>query len=101
MSFENTTYDWRMRATVHPETARQDIVLVEINDSSIATLEPVFGRWPWPRVVHADIIDYLTRAKAKVIAYDVLFLDADTRAGFPVGDETLSGAESDRKLAGA
>ena len=79
VSLENASYDWRMRSSARPATAREDIVFVEINDSSIATLEPVFGRWPWPRVVHASMIDYLTRAKARVIAYDVLFLEGDSR----------------------
>ena len=50
-------------------------------------------------LLHAGIIDYLTRAKARVIAYDVLFLEGDTRASFPVGDRTMSGAESDAELA--
>lgn len=99
ISLENSTYDWRMRATARPATAREDIVFVEINDSSIAALEPAFGRWPWPRVVHAGIIDYLIRAKARVIAYDVLFLEADTRSSFPVGGRTMTGAESDAALA--
>lgn len=98
-SLENLTYDWRMRATARPDTARQDIVFVEINDSSIAALEPVFGRWPWPRVAHAGIIDFLSRAGAKVIAYDVLFLDADARAAFPIGDRQMTGADSDAALA--
>jgi adenylate cyclase len=50
-------------------------------------------------MVHAGIIDYLTRAKARVIAYDVLFLERDTRASFPVGNRTITGAESDAALA--
>lgn len=99
IGLENSSYDWRMRVTARPATAREDIVFVEINDSSIAALEPVFGRWPWPRVVHASIIDYLTRARARVIAYDVLFLEGDTRSSFPVGDRTMTGAESDAALA--
>ena len=86
VSLENATYDARLRATARPEQARRDIAFVEINDSSIAALEPVFGRWPWPRVVHASIVDFLARAGAKAIAYDVLFLEADSRAAFPVGD---------------
>lgn len=99
VSLENATYDARLRATARPGTARPDIALVEINDSSIAALEPVFGRWPWPRVVHASIIDFLARAGAKAIAYDVLFLEADTRSAFPAGDRTLTGAASDQALA--
>ena len=45
------------------------------------------------------LIDYLARAPAKVVAYDVLFTDADTRTGFEFGGTTWSGAESDKALA--
>lgn len=98
-ALENDAYDWRMRLEARPEAARPDIVFVEINDSSLAALEPVFGRWPWPRVVHASIIDYLTRAHARVIAYDVLFLEPDSRGAFQVGTGTMTGADSDAALA--
>ena len=41
----------------------------------------------------------LARAPAKVIAYDVVFSEPDTRTGFAFGGSTLSGAESDKTLA--
>lgn len=96
--FELTAFDRRVLATHDPADARDDIVIVEINESSMDTLEPVFGRWPWPRMVHAGVVDYLSRAGARVIAYDILFVDRDRRAGFPVGTRTLSGEESDQML---
>src|SRR5690606_17840753 len=70
---ENTTYDLRVRATAAPVPPSSPVVIVEINESSIRALEPVVGRWPWPRLVHASAIDYLKRSGAKVVAYDVLF----------------------------
>ena len=51
---ELKTYDWRMRATAGSATARDDIVLVTIDEESIRGLEPLVGRWPWPRLVHAE-----------------------------------------------
>ena len=98
-ALENSTYDWRLRLNASPASARSDIVFVEINDSSLAALEPVFGRWPWPRAVHAGIIDYLARAGARVIAYDVLFLEPDSRGAFAIGGETMTGSSSDAALA--
>ena len=56
---ELKTYDRRLRLTADPATARADIVLVEINEPSLRALEPVAGRWPWPRAVHASVIDFL------------------------------------------
>ena len=96
---ELRTYDWRLTHTAVPETARKDIAIVEIDEASLRSLQPNAGRWPWPRAVHSMLLDYLARAPAKVIAYDVIFSDADTRRGFDFGGSTMSGAESDRALA--
>jgi adenylate cyclase len=95
---ELKTYDWRMAQTARPETARQDIALVNIDEYSLRNLQKNAGRWPWPRAVHSMLIDYLASAPAKVIAYDVDFAEADTRRGFDFGDSTWSGAESDQAL---
>lgn len=96
---ELKTYDWRLRRTADPSTARKDIALVEIDEYSLRNLQQHAGRWPWPRVVHASLIDYLNRGKPAMIVYDVLFADADLRVGFPYGGDTWSGAESDKALA--
>ncbi|MGH9143937.1 MAG: CHASE2 domain-containing protein, partial [Vicinamibacterales bacterium] len=96
---EIRTYDWRLTRTARPETARKDIAIVEIDERSLRSLQPNAGRWPWPRAVHSMLLDYLARAPAKVIAYDVVFSEADTRRGFDFGGSTMSGAESDRMMA--
>lgn len=100
-TLELKTYDLRMRIVTDPAEARQDIVLVDISEDSIRRLEPVVGRWPWPRLVHADLIDFLARGPARLVAYDVTFGDRDRRSGFPVGDSTWTGAESDQAFADA
>jgi adenylate cyclase len=97
---ELATYDLRLEATAQPSGPADDVVLVSIDDDSIRRLEPVVGRWPWPRVVHATLLEYLTRAPARVIVYDVLFAEAD-RQRFTYGDEEWTGAESDRALVDA
>jgi adenylate cyclase len=96
---ELKTYDWRLSHTADPATARKDIALVEIDEVSLRNLQQHAGRWPWPRVVHASLIDYLNRGKPKLIVYDVLFADEDLRVGFPYGGDTWSGPESDKALA--
>lgn len=88
---------WSRRA-VDPAHAHPDLVLVEIDETSLRRLEPVVGRWPWPRLVHAAVVDFLARGPAAVVAYDVAFLDHDRRLGFDVGGEVWTGAESDAAL---
>ena len=69
-----------------------------IDEASIRSLEPYFGRWPWPRLVHASLVNYLARGPAKAIVYDVIFGERDKKA-FKVGDEAYTGEESDKAFA--
>lgn len=96
-TIELKTYDLRVAATARPPAPADNIVLVWIDDDSIRRMEPLVGRWPWPRLVHAAAIDYLSAAGAKVIAYDILFIERDIRK-FMVGDVEWTGDESDAAL---
>ena len=50
----------------------EDIVVVAIDDVTFNELQQ---RWPFPRSLHARVIDRLSDAGAKVIAYDVQFTE--------------------------
>ncbi len=95
---ESKLYDLDMRWTVDPARAHPAIAVVEIDEISLRRLEPVVGRWPWPRLVHAVVIDFLARGPARAVAYDVSLTDRDRRTGFDVGGTTWTGAESDEAL---
>ncbi|MFH1705250.1 MAG: adenylate/guanylate cyclase domain-containing protein [Patescibacteria group bacterium] len=55
-----------------PVAVQSGAIVVAIDDASLAQI----GRWPWPRKVHAQIIDNLSLAGASVVAYDVNFSEA-------------------------
>jgi adenylate cyclase len=99
-TLEFKTYDLRMRASAGSPPPSQDIVVVTIDEASIRALDPLVGRWPWPRLVHAQAVDFLARGAPRVVLYDVLFTEHDRRL-FTVGDEHWTGDESDRTLAAA
>jgi len=92
-------YDWRMRRVAAPESVNRNIVLVEINDSTIQDMEPLFGHWPWPRVALSYVIDYLHRAPARVVAVDLTLGERDRVERYDIGGEKWSGKESDQALA--
>ena len=46
------------------------VVVVGIDEPSFSELRQ---RWPWPRGIHARLVDELARAGAAVVAFDVLF----------------------------
>ena len=78
-----------LRFNWFPRQASGDIVLVAIDSPSIEAV----GVWPWPRQIHAQMIDKLEGAGASDIAFDVdfsspsnlasdqAFVDALQRAG--------------------
>ncbi|HEX6750493.1 MAG TPA: adenylate/guanylate cyclase domain-containing protein [Longimicrobium sp.] len=73
---EGATYDLRTTALADPSRASRDIVIAAIDDRSLRELQPQYGRWPWPRAVHAAVLDYLRYAGAKLVVYDVQFPEA-------------------------
>lgn len=73
-------YDWLTVLTA-PRVPDSPVVIVGIDEDSFAEL----GRqWPWPRSVHAQLVERLAKAGAAVIAFDIVFTepsdaDADRR----------------------
>ncbi len=64
-----------------PGTTPLPIILISIDDTSLAEVP---HPWPWPRSLHAHLIDKLKNAGAAVIAFDILFstpaLEKDQKA---------------------
>jgi adenylate cyclase len=58
-----------------PLPAEPGAVIVAIDEPSIGEIGQ---RWPWPRDIHAKLIESLRTAGAKVIAIDVIFADPST-----------------------
>jgi PAS domain S-box-containing protein len=80
--FEHALMDVRFEANPRQATGR--LVIVEIDAKSIGAL----STWPWPRALHGEVIDRLTKAGAQRIAFDVDFSSRST----PENDATLAAA---------
>jgi len=57
-----------MQITLSRSTPPDDIIIVAIDELSIKKL----GRWPWPRSIHARLIDTLSNEEARVIGLDLI-----------------------------
>ncbi len=71
---DNASFDTRL-AIRGEHAASDDVVVVGVDDDTINAL-PL--QWPYPRSVHAQVIDALTAAGARVIAYDITFAEPTT-----------------------
>ncbi len=67
--FDNLLYDRVSRWNAPPVDDR--LLIVAIDNDSLRRL----GRWPWPRSLHARMIERLRAAGVKAVAYDVLLVD--------------------------
>ncbi|MCC7483533.1 MAG: CHASE2 domain-containing protein, partial [Burkholderiales bacterium] len=75
-SLERKAYDWGVAAA--SRTPLDRIAVIAIDDQSIANI----GRWPWPRDVHARMIDKLAGANAKIIGHTAFFFEPQVDPGF-------------------
>ncbi|WP_434034425.1 CHASE2 domain-containing protein [Cupriavidus sp. a3] len=75
-------YDTAIAAQHHP--ARDDIVIVAIDDASITAI----GRWPWRRAVLGQLVERIAAGGPRVIGVDVILSERDTR--YPQDDALLA-----------
>ncbi|MFC5496686.1 CHASE2 domain-containing serine/threonine-protein kinase [Caenimonas terrae] len=74
-TLERRFYDFASTSSGRQPSDR--IAIIAIDDTSVRNI----GRWPWPRDVHAQLIDMLAAAKAKTIVHTVFFFEPQTDRG--------------------
>lgn len=74
--------DWRFKL-LGDRKPHPDVAILAIDEQSLKALH----QWPWPRSIHARLIETLSRYPPKALAFDVLFLEPFTSD--PKGDKRL------------
>ncbi len=82
----NKFSEYRFQTAPQPATGR--VVLVAIDHKSLSEI----NKWPWPRSIHAELINKLTQAGAGEIAFDVDFSAASTSKDDEAMTEALKSA---------
>lgn len=84
------TLDWLQRHRLWASAPDPRLLLVDIDERSLAELAPEFGRWPWPRDTLASVLSHAQDQGALAVVFDVLFSDPDRLR--PGGDQALAAA---------
>jgi adenylate cyclase len=91
IQLDNIIYDARLRLTM-PGGVDERIVILDIDERSLEEI----GHWPWPRAVLAELVDKLFgRYQAAIVAFDVVFAEADYSSGIRVLDRLAQGELKD------
>ncbi len=92
-SLEWLTYDARLRAFNADRPAPPEIAVILIDEASLQYMNTDAGRWPWPRSVHGDLLEFLALGEPKAVVFDVLFVerqrDPNNPDGFSPHDQQL------------
>ncbi|GGC89569.1 adenylate/guanylate cyclase domain-containing protein [Undibacterium terreum] len=77
LPLENRLSDFLVRHHARNLSPDPDIVLVNIDDASLAQMENIAGSWPWPRSVHGELVEGISRQQPKAIVFDLPFVERD------------------------
>ena len=86
----NSTFDAMVRARVVVAAPDPRIVIIDIDEASLARMGPEFGRWPWPRDTLATVLEHIEAQQPAAVVWDILFSDADRMS--PGGDAAFNEA---------
>jgi len=92
---ENRVLDRYVRMQAARVAPDPDIILVDIDEKSFGAMQDEAGRWPWPRVVYADLIAGLAAQKPRAIVFDIMFNEKDRDR--PQDDAAFAAAVSEHR----
>ena len=82
---ELISYDYRLLIkNFLTDRLSEEIVIISIDEASLSK----YGEWPWSRIKHAELIEFLNQAGAEVIAFDIIFdMEKESEADEKLADK--------------
>ena len=77
LNMRDKAFDYIVKHRVIQPKADKGIVIVDINEASLAAFAKEYGRWPWPRQVLGEFVENIQAQNPKAIVFDIVFSDAD------------------------
>jgi adenylate cyclase len=76
-TLDNRLSDLFVRQVAQKLSPDPDIVIVDIDEASLAVMQDTAGSWPWPRAIHAELLQGIARQQPRAIVFDILFSEPD------------------------
>ncbi|MCR4303002.1 MAG: adenylate/guanylate cyclase domain-containing protein [Gallionella sp.] len=76
-ALDNRLSDFFVRQAALKLSPDPDIVIVDIDEASLVAMQDTAGSWPWPRAVHAELLQGIARQQPRAIVFDILFSEPD------------------------
>ncbi len=85
---EHFLYDVQAKLLRSGKTTDRRIKVILVDEAALKSMSSIAGRWPWPRAIWADLLDFLAIGGARAVVFDVLFLEKQDK----VNDQALHDA---------
>jgi adenylate cyclase len=73
-------YDSEAKLLRADKTWDSKVKVILVDEAALKAMNGTAGRWPWPRAIWSDLLDFLALGNARVVLFDVLFLERQDQA---------------------
>ncbi len=78
-------YDTQAKLLRSGKPVSDKIKVILVDEAALRSMADTAGRWPWPRAIWSDLLDFLSKGGARAVLFDVLFLEKQDQ----VNDQAL------------
>lgn len=72
---DHMVYDSAVKFIRLNKSTADRVAVILIEEASLETLNPIVGRWPWPRAIYSDLLDFLSMGEPAAVLFDILFTE--------------------------
>jgi adenylate cyclase len=72
---ELNAYDVQAKYLRADKVPDSTLKVILVDEASLSSMSEIAGRWPWPRAIWADLLDFLSLGGARAVIFDILFLE--------------------------
>ncbi|MBI5889842.1 MAG: adenylate/guanylate cyclase domain-containing protein [Nitrosomonadales bacterium] len=73
-------YDVQARMLRSEKPVDGNIKVILVDEAALKSMNDIAGRWPWPRAIWSDLLDFLSMGGARAALFDILFLERQDQA---------------------
>lgn len=84
-------YDVQARMMRADKPVGSSVKVILVDEAALKSMNDIAGRWPWPRAIWSDLLDFLSMGGAKAALFDILFAERQDEAN----DSALRNATRD------
>jgi len=77
---EYFAYDVQARMLRSEKIPDRNIKVILVDEAALKSMNDIAGRWPWPRAIWGDLLDFLSMGGARAALFDIMFLERQDKA---------------------